>query len=288
MNKIDEILQDIDVVRLAFPQEDGYDTSSLLRLVSQGVMPLQSCPYERRPTDGAVTFCDGAVAVRQAPPAGLSSAHVSPAAPSHGNLPIAAAYLARWSAAYDQFKLLTDTVYPYSDAHQAKAGAAAFGSSSHSHENDFGSILVTVDDPIGTAQALIHEMAHHKLRALGIFFERAERFILNPPDQLLPSPVRRGKLRPMTAVFHAQYSFMHITALDLRLLEHSENIDEQNRILMLLSRNIIRMKAGYPLIAREIKTDYSGKLFVDSFMAWSADTLEEGHKVLADHGYGNV
>ncbi|MFX6277450.1 HEXXH motif-containing putative peptide modification protein, partial [Acinetobacter baumannii] len=84
----------------------------------------------------------------------------------------------------------------------------SLGSSSHSWEQEFGAIHVTIDNVAGCAQALVHEMAHHKLRARGISIETAQRLIANPPSQRCASPIRKDRARPMTAVFHAQYSFI--------------------------------------------------------------------------------
>ena len=285
MTNHDELLQDIDFARLAFPQADCYDTSVLLWLLSKGAEDLNKEPYQRWPTVGEDTICDGMVAVRHAPANGLSNSDLIPVEPSHGNLPLAVSYLARWPEAYNQFKELITTVYPYSDLRQANSRVGAFGSSSHSYENELGAIHVTVDDPIGTAQAFVHEMAHLKLRAMGIMIEQADRFIVNSPGELFPSPIRLDRLRPMTAVFHAQYSFMHITALDLKMLKHGPAGEDKTHLTMLLARNAIRMQSGYELIDKQIKTDNEGRLFVSSFMKWSAAIIEESLKVLANNGF---
>ena len=215
MTEFEEILESVDWRSMAAPQEDGYDTEITLQLAEHGASPLRPEPYRRRSVDGAATFCDGTVAVRLAPELGLMTAKLLPAAVDHPNLAVGAAFLARWPAAYVQFGRLMDTVYPYTDPEQAKQGEWALGSSSHSYEEDFGSIHATVDDPLGFAQALIHEMAHQKLRALGVSLESAHRLVTNDPGQLFDSPIRKDCARPMTAVFHAQYSFIHVTALDL-------------------------------------------------------------------------
>ena len=133
---------------------------------------------------------------------------------------------------------------------------------------------------------LIHEMAHQKLRALGVSFETAERLITNDPSERFESPIRKDQTRPMTAVFHAQYSFIHVTALDLHMLAAAEGERERQCILMLLARNVPRMQAGYEEVARHIKTDAAGRLFVDAFMDWSRDVLQRGQAELDDNGYG--
>ena len=124
---------------------------------------------------------------------------------------------------------------------------------------------------LGFAQALIHEMAHQKLRALGVSIETAERLIANDPSQRFESPIRKDQTRPMTAVFHAQYSFIHVTALDLHMLAAAQTEREWQHILMLPARNVPRMQEGYEEVSRHIETYAAGRLFVDAFMKWSQD-----------------
>jgi HEXXH motif-containing protein len=211
---------------------------------------------------------------------------IVPATPDHPNVAAGAAFLARWPAAYAQFSRLVDTVYPYTDPQQASLGEGALGSSSHSYEEDFGSVHATVDNALGFAQALIHEMAHQKLRALGVSIETAERLIANDPSQRFESPIRKDQTRPMTAVFHAQYSFIHVTALDLHMLAAAQTERERQHILMLPARNVPRMQEGYEEVSRHIETDAAGRLFVDAFMKWSRDVLQRGQAELNANGFG--
>jgi HEXXH motif-containing protein len=285
VTEIHEILQSVDWPRMAAPNDDGYDTDIALRLAEHGSTPSR-LPYKRRPVDGAATFCDGTVAVRQAPERGLMSDKIVPAQLDHPNLAIGAAFLARWPAAYAQFARLVDTVYPYVDPAQASMGEAALGSSSHSYEDQFGSIHATVDNALGFAQAMIHEMAHQKLRALGVAVESADRLVANDPSERFDSPIRKDQTRPMTAVLHAQYSFIYVTALDLHMLAGADGERERQCILMLLARNVPRMQAGYQEVARNILTDEAGRLFVDAFMDWSRDVLQRGQAELDKNGYG--
>jgi HEXXH motif-containing protein len=286
VTEFDEILRSVDWSRMAEPQKDGYDTDMTLRLAEQGVTPLRPLPYRRRAIDGAVTFCDGMVAVRRAPELGLMTDRIVPAGLDHPNLAAGAAYLSRWPAAYAQFGRLVDTVYPYTDPEQAGMGEQALGSSSHSYEEDFGSVHATVDNALGFAQALIHEMSHQKLRALGVSIETAERLIANDPSEQFDSPIRKDRTRPMSAVFHAQYSFIHVTALDLHMLAAAQSERERQRILMLLARNVPRMQSGYEEVSRHIRTDDAGRLFVEAFMQWSTEVLTRGQAELDANGFG--
>jgi HEXXH motif-containing protein len=271
---------------MAAPQSDGYDTDVTLRLAENSVTPLRPLPYRRRPINGCAAFCGGSVAIRQAPENGMMTEKIVPATLDHRNLAAGAAFLSRWPEGYAQFGRLVDTVYPYTDPAQARMGELALGSSSHSYEGDFGSVHATVDNALGFAQALIHEMSHQKLRALGVSIETADRLIANDPSERFESPIRKDQTRPMTAVFHAQYSFIHVTALDLYMLAVAASERERQHILMLLARNVPRMQAGYEEVARHIRTDEPGSLFLDAFMDWSRDVLERGQAELDANGYG--
>jgi len=287
MTEFETILATVNWARMAEPQDDGYDTDITLQLAQTGVTPLRPLPYGRRPVDGQATFCQGKVAVRPAPDHGRMSDALLPATVTHPNIAAAAGLLARWPKVSEQFTRLIDTVYLYTDPEQARYGDQALGSSSHSYEKDFGSIHATVDNALGFAQALVHEMAHQKLRALGVSIESAQRLTTNSPSEQFESPIRKDRRRPMSAVLHAQYSFIHVTALDLEMLAKANGERERQHILMLLARNVPRMKSGFEVLAQNVKTDDVGRLFIDAFMKWSCAVLQKGQAELNAAGYGD-
>ena len=90
----------------------------------------------------------------------------------------------------------------------------------------------------------------------------------------------------MPAVLHAQYSFIHVTALDLHMLAAAKEERERQCILMLLARNVPRMQEGYEEVRQNIKTDAPGRLFLDAFMDWSTEVLQQGQAELDANGYG--
>jgi hypothetical protein len=270
---------------MAAPQQDGYDTEITLLLAEQSGMSLPPPAYEAHEIEECATICDGRVAVRAASQRAVMLDTIVPAPFNHPNLEIGALYLARWREAYTQFGRLINTVYPYTDPSQSRLGHLALGSTSYSSGDEFGSIHATVDNALGFAQALVNEMAHQKLRAIGISEEGAARLIENGQEEC-ESPVRRGRTWPMTLVFHDQYSFMHVTALDLRMLAVAEREFERHCILMLLARNVPRMQFGYAELAAHIKMDADGQLFLGSFMDWSRTILQRGWAELDANGYG--
>lgn len=276
----------IDWSRMAEPQEDQYDTRVTLALATTSGSPLRPEPYVRRSPRGLPTIPGTDVALRFLDQRELAPPRFVLAPPDHPNLPKAMAYLRRWPAAYEQFLALVDSVHACVDSSIPPAARAlASGSCSHSHEQWFGTVCVTVDDPIGCAQALVHEMAHQKLRALGVSVESAWRIVANDPSELFPSPIRIGVARPMTAVLHAQYSFIYIVELDLRMLAGESDPPTRDRILQLLMRNVVRMEAGHETLARSVRTDAAGAPFMGAFLAWSRRAIEAGYDALDRNGY---
>jgi HEXXH motif-containing protein len=271
----------IDWSRMAYPQEDGVDTAMLLRQTPRR-------PRRSETTD-ASTLCDGRVAVRPAPAQGVMSRRFRAAPVEHPNLSTAVSYLSRWPAAYDQFTRLVDTVYPYTDSAQADQGEWSLGGSSYSHEEDLASVHVTVDNALGLAQALVKEMAHQKLRALGVSARRTGRLVINDGGDMYAGPIcRAGQRQPMSAVFHDQYAFMHVTALDLHMLTAASHEVERQHLLMLLARNIPRVDAGHAVIVEHVETDTAGRAFVDAFLSWSRTVLDQGQAQLDANGYGGL
>lgn len=273
----------IDWARLAVPQDDGYDTAVLLRLAAAADPPLRKPPFRRR---GLAVFGPGGVTVSPGPERGLVSDHILPAPIDHPNLGIAAAHLEAWPGAYAQFRQLIDTVHPYTDPAQAAQGDWSLGSSSHSPAGQWGCIHVTVDDPLGLAQALIHETAHQKLHALGIEVGQPGRLITNDPAEGYHHPLLSSRQQPMTAVFHEQYTFVHVVALNLHMYQAAGSKAARQRILMLLARNVVRTEEGHEIVARHLTTDRDGTDFVGAFMAWAGWILTRGRATIDASGYG--
>lgn len=276
----------IDWERMAEPQADQYDTRVTLALATTSGSPLRPEPYVRRSPAGLPTIAGTDVAIRYLDQPELAPPRFELAPANHANLPRALAFLRRWPAAYQQFLALVDSAHPCVDPQiPPHLRAVTSGSCSHSHEQWFGTLCVTVDDAIGCAQAFVHEMAHQKLRALGVSIESAWRLIVNDPAERYPSPIRIGVARPMTAILHAQYSFIYIVELDLRMLAAEDDPATRDRILQLLLRNVVRMDAGYETLARNVRTDAAGARFVGAFLAWARRALELGYQALNTNGY---
>jgi HEXXH motif-containing protein len=100
------------------------------------------------------------------------------------------------------------------------------------HSDLPGTVLVTVvQHPCYVADALIHELHHHRLFCL----EEVGPFLAGPRDDLEAearylSPWR-ADLRPLHGILHGAYVFIATTRFWLQLLAASEEIDEPTHLL---------------------------------------------------------
>ncbi len=266
---------DIDWTRVAEPQPDLYDTDVAFWRLGQ-----LSASGPPRASEDVPTLFEGAVAVRPLEGPYREMEGMASAPPEDERIRLAERYVRRWPEAFHQFRALMHTFYPLVDTTGTYVQAGARGSISHSFESHLGTMCASIEDPVGLSQAFVHEMAHTKLRMLGIMVESARDLISNDPNDLYPSPILIGTLRPMTAVFHAEYSFIHVTQLDLMMLAAHPEEDLRNHILAMLERNVTRMEAGYEVIQDNIQVDSNGRLFVDGFMDWARRVIIEGRAIL--------
>lgn len=263
----------IDWSRIAAPQDDGYDTDVALALRSPP-------PIASNGRAAARSIFGGAVEVREleGPYAAIEGFTAAPT--DSAAIDAAEQFVHRWPAVARQFARLMRVLYPMRAESWPTEPGAVKGSASHAFESHVGTMCATVADPVGLAQALVHELAHTKLRCLGIWLESADRLITNDPGELFESPVRKDTRRPMTAVFHAEYSFTYVTALDLALLD-SDDSELRVHVLALLARNVPRIAEGFDTVRRHACTDHDGRRFVDAFLDWAERTIRAGERKLA-------
>jgi len=268
------ILETIAWDRMAEPQDDQYDTEITLSLAS-------SDGYQRREPGAGPTFLDGAIALAPDPDL-LFAPDCEPADPTHPNVARAEGLLRQWPAIFEQSRRLLDTVVLFH--HRPFTADQVVGSICGPGSREFGSVAVTVDHHVGFAEGIVHEMAHHKLRALGVDFEQARRLVRNPHGQTYPSPIRYDCLRPMTAVLHAQYSYTYIIQLDLKILEARED-GERDRQIVSQSLAVIMPKLAFGLqvLKNDLETDEPGAAFVAGLFAWTDRLLDQGNSWLQEY-----
>jgi hypothetical protein len=261
----------IDWRRVAEPQVDQYDTLIALEFAKQS-------GYIREEVGDAPTFFDGQVAIRD-DQATLFFPDCVPADPNHPNIIKVCDLLRLWQPVFNQFQSLIESVaIVFYTPHSTDL---VVGSICGSGNKGFGTIASTINHHVGFAEALVHEMAHHKLRALGIQFEEAERIIKNPPDQKFQSPIRHDCLRPMSAVLHAQYSYTYVSALDIKIVNASIDSERDYSIAEgSLAVNLPKLEFGLQVIRNNIILDTAGVEFLEGLVKWSEHIFNDGYKII--------
>jgi HEXXH motif-containing protein len=273
----------IDWSRLAEPQADHYDTDVVLRLASATTSVNRPHPYRRTPVGNAPAVFDGQVAIRHVyrslPEFGTMLARYQDAPVDHPNLRIAVEHIRCWPAGFAQCQHLLEAIHPALDASISLESTEIYrGSVCHSFEQLFGTMWATIFCPIGLAEAIVHEMAHQKLRALGVSFETATNIVGNQPSARYDSPVIKDRLRPMTAVLHAEYSYVHVTTLDSHMLAAERDPTRRAVLTEVLARNLARIEEGYDTLQRHFSPGEHGQAFMDGFFSWIEKTIHLARK----------
>lgn len=126
-----------------------------------------------------------------------------------------------------------------------------------------GWVYSSLNDVIGGAEGLLHEMGHLKLKRMGVYYEHWNAVLANRPDELYVSPIRKDKLRPMGAVLHGLYSYLHVTEFDRRGVLVGA-VDEETWRL-----NVARIVEGTAEVERHAR--WLDKEFGESVIRWGHD-----------------
>jgi HEXXH motif-containing protein len=269
----------IDWTRVAIPQADGYDTEIIRQCAAIRFSRTGRWEDLARHDDNAPTMLEGDTQLRlvhHPHPLGDSFDHAPLFHPSYD---CCTALLARWPDAYRQLQTLVHTLHP-AIQRDVTDDTQVIGSCSHAFETEFGTFYATIHDPYALAQAFVHEMAHMKLFALGFGKESTGKLIQNPLHEQYHSTIRTDQPRPMSAVIHAQYAFIHVVALDLHMLAAETDPAARNHLHVLLARNVPRMEVGYRTIADHVTLTSAGEAFMGAFMSWSRQVLDQGRALL--------
>lgn len=259
----------IEWTRVAEPQSDQYDTLIVLDF-------LRRRGYVREDIGSAPTFFDGQVALRND---AVCLDNCVPAQPDHPNINKGCDLIRLWPTVFTQCQLLIESVSPFIKPQDPCD--ATNGSTCGPGTRGFGTIASTINSYVGFAEAIVHEMGHHKLRALGFQYESAERIIRNPSDQKFKSPIRYDCLRPMPAVLHAQYSYTYVSALDIEIIKAGTDLSRDRRIAEdSLAKILPKLEFGLEVIRDNADTDSAGADFLEGYFAWLNRVLEEGYRIL--------
>ncbi len=261
-----------DWARLAEPQKDGYDTAIVRACADRRDRRVIRAASPHRFLEGsiAVAYCYG----------GDIEAGLIDAPLDHPSLRDAERYVSCWPLAHAQLRDLIGTVHPLLDP-RVPEGEAAFLSESraHAHEALPGTLYSTVNCPIKLALNMVHEMAHQKLYELGVYKEGADRFLLNPPQELHYSAFKR-RPRPVSAILHGVVAFAHVMQLEVNIVgvmgDRELSHDRTAGLVGRLARSMRLLKDGAAELRRYAVTDDAGQRFLAGLYGW-LDRLEDDH-----------
>jgi len=199
-----------------------------------------------------------------------------PASLDHSNIEKGFKLIQLWPTVFTQFKLLIESVSPFINTQYSSKSKVSFSIDG----GGFGKIVATIDDPVAFAECLVHEMAHHKLCALGVALDSGKRIVKNLPEQTFPSPIRYDCLQPMSAVLHAQYSFTYVAALDIEIVNSSKEADILHRATSSLAENLPKLEFGCKVIQDNAEVDLVGADFLEGYFAWLERVLQNGYSIL--------
>lgn len=250
---------------LARPAEDGSDTEVLDRLMTAA----QNRPKQRLERR---SFLRGSVALNY----GYTRAYtispwMVPAPFDHPSFHEAEKLLALWPAAFQQASTLLEFIHPSVDLRLPALAPAGSMNSSHSLGGPLlRSLWTTVNDALGLAENIVHELAHQKLRAIGIPVLGESPLVANPVDATYWSFIKK-KPRPMTAVLHALYSFTHVAELHDRVSRAGRGpyraAAQRNR---LFTRD--RIRNGREVVSASfVPRTAEAAAFVAAMVAWTTD-----------------
>lgn len=259
----------LDWSRVAEPQLDSYDLFAF-----SGALAKRRCSSSNHSH-----FFEGAVcAIDLTDELACRTGFVS--APLY-HLPMAIELLRCWPVVHKAFPVLVDTIVPV--AIPGLDTRSSTGSSSTHLQSYPRTVFVTTFDAIGTATALVHEMAHLKLHSIGIHIEESASLILNDASELFESPVRKDKGRPMQAILHAAYAFAHIADLLIHIMGGDAYISVDTPHAMMLYRSLSKLEPAIAVLRTHVRTDRRGSDLLAGFLNWGDRVMVDGQEVLNRH-----
>lgn len=268
----------IDWAKVGVPQGDGYDSTAILAALCVG----RYAGKEVVPAAGERLWLPGrAKLISDVAPHQMPSDEYRILPPDDAIVLAGLRMLDLWPAVRDQCGAVLHALCPMTMVSRASIRGQGHGCSCGHFGDCFGWIYVTADDPWGFAEGVVHEMAHWKLRALGVWFEDWTALLLeNRFDELYASPVRKDKPRPMGAVLHAQYSYIHVARMTSLMLQAKERPDAQD--IDWAALQLHRITEGQGTLREHARGTLGvGKPFLEGIDAWTTEVLTDGHVIVA-------
>ncbi|MES2275313.1 MAG: HEXXH motif-containing putative peptide modification protein [Bacteroidota bacterium] len=182
-----------------------------------------------------------------------------------------------WPGVYQQFG---ETMKGFHPKYMPDTEDDGFlGSMSHQQPGYCGSMWATVNDYFCLSQAFVFGLAHNNLFAMG---QQVADLFTNDAAELYDSAMWLDNPRPIAAIFHDLYAFIHVLTLDRRILEHAA-LDERERayVISLLNKNASRVRIGMDMIAKCARLTPSGENLVNDTLTWAAEEMHLSQKYIA-------
>ncbi len=272
-----DVMATVDWARVAVPQPDRYDTDTVLRLAVTRSPNVPSRPSVGQHS-GRWFVVSPIYASRPDFRRDFSEFVTAPS--DHPNIASGVALLDTWAVGADQARRMITVLHAgLSPEVDFDVGWLKLVSWCHSYDDAFGTLWATVHSAVGLAEAIVHEMAHHKLRACGIFFERAESLIMNHQGDRAPSPLLNGLARPLPAVLHAHYAVLHMAALELAILA-ADMEPAVPLVRHLLRTNLKLLEECGGVLEDRLRLDARGAAFFGTLRNWQRQLVSDGERFL--------
>jgi len=194
-------------------------------------------------------------------------------------IPKVLTWLDLWPEGSKAVRSITDIWWPLLMRDEGTGLGSCCGHDTPTNDRPCTVVYSTLFDQVGGAEALCHEAGHLRLHALGIDLETHDGYLLaNLDDEMFESPIRKDKLRPMSAVLQAQYSYVMICNFDVIIATYDL---EQSRAH--LDFNLPRIAEGIQTIEKNARWTLEGGQFWSGMRSWTDRILSEGHNILRNN-----
>jgi prolyl 4-hydroxylase len=88
--------------------------------------------------------------------------------------------------------------------------------------------------------------------------------------------------------WHAQYSYVHVTTLDIQILKAERDSTKREVLGRVLERNLSRIEEGYDTLRRHFKPGEHGREFMEGFFGWTEKTIGLAKELLGRGGVSDL